>query len=73
MVGGQADLNILAATEIFRLLPVEIVEQRTVGPTLGAEAIDTSARAAVSRSSGAWSERTRRFTWASSAPNTLPE
>jgi SecD/SecF fusion protein len=28
-------------------VPVEIVEQRTVGPTLGAEAIDTSARAAV--------------------------
>ncbi|MFF3958046.1 protein translocase subunit SecD [Streptomyces sp. NPDC001890] len=28
-------------------LPVEIVEQRTVGPTLGAEAIDASARAAL--------------------------
>ena len=28
-------------------VPVEVVEQRTVGPTLGAEAIDTSARAAV--------------------------
>lgn len=28
-------------------VPVEIVEQRTVGPTLGADAIDASARAAV--------------------------
>lgn len=28
-------------------VPVEIIEQRTVGPTLGAEAIDASARAAV--------------------------
>ncbi|MCX4680204.1 protein translocase subunit SecD [Streptomyces sp. NBC_01433] len=28
-------------------VPVEIVEQRTVGPTLGAEAIDASARAAL--------------------------
>ncbi|MCW2776765.1 MAG: secD [Frankiales bacterium] len=28
-------------------LPVEVVEQRVVGPTLGAEAIDASARAAV--------------------------
>ncbi|MEU9848704.1 protein translocase subunit SecD [Streptomyces sp. NPDC047985] len=28
-------------------LPVEILEQRTVGPTLGADAIDASARAAV--------------------------
>ncbi|MER5362920.1 protein translocase subunit SecD [Streptomyces sp. NPDC002785] len=28
-------------------LPVEIVEQRTVGPTLGADAIDASARAAL--------------------------
>jgi CRP-like cAMP-binding protein len=27
MVGGQADLNILAATEIFRFLPVETVEE----------------------------------------------
>lgn len=28
-------------------VPVEVVEQRTVGPTLGAEAIDASARAAI--------------------------
>jgi SecD/SecF fusion protein len=28
-------------------VPVEIIEQRTVGPTLGAEAIDASARAAL--------------------------
>jgi len=28
-------------------VPVEVIEQRTVGPTLGAEAIDASARAAV--------------------------
>lgn len=28
-------------------VPVELVEQRTVGPTLGAEAIDASARAAI--------------------------
>jgi SecD/SecF fusion protein len=28
-------------------VPVDVVEQRTVGPTLGAEAIDTSTRAAV--------------------------
>ncbi len=28
-------------------LPVEVVEQRVVGPTLGAEAVDASARAAV--------------------------
>ena len=28
-------------------VPVEIIEQRTVGPTLGAEAIEASARAAV--------------------------
>ncbi len=27
MVGGHADLNILAATEIFRFLPVETVEE----------------------------------------------
>lgn len=28
-------------------VPVEVIEQRTVGPTLGEEAIDTSARAAI--------------------------
>jgi SecD/SecF fusion protein len=28
-------------------VPVEVIEQRTVGPTLGAEAIDASARAAI--------------------------
>jgi SecD/SecF fusion protein len=28
-------------------LPVEVIEQRTVGPTLGADAIDASARAAI--------------------------
>jgi CRP-like cAMP-binding protein len=27
MVGGQADLNILAATEIFRFLPVETIDE----------------------------------------------
>ena len=28
-------------------MPVEVIEQRTVGPTLGAEAIEASAKAAI--------------------------
>ncbi len=41
-----ADLALLISAGALPV-PVEIVEQRTVGPTLGEEAIDTSARAAV--------------------------
>ena len=41
-----ADLALLISAGALPV-PVEVTEQRTVGPTLGAEAIDTSARAAV--------------------------
>lgn len=46
---GQAeagDLAVLIAAGALPV-PVEVIEQRTVGPTLGAEAIKTSAEAAV--------------------------
>ncbi|MCO6006289.1 protein translocase subunit SecD [Actinoallomurus purpureus] len=46
---GEKDAKNLAALIQGGALPVpvDVVEQRTVGPTLGAEAIDASARAAV--------------------------
>ncbi|GAB2972976.1 protein translocase subunit SecD [Saccharothrix stipae] len=46
---GQAEAEELALVIRSGALPVpvEVVEQRTVGPTLGAEAIEASARAAI--------------------------
>ncbi|QQQ77565.1 protein translocase subunit SecD [Saccharothrix sp. 6-C] len=58
MVGGSTSItgrfNQAEAEELALVIrsgalpvPVEVVEQRTVGPTLGAEAIEASARAAI--------------------------